>query len=164
MIGCKWEACNFSSGATQPRRPLIELTDPRHEPSPWLPEINLTSTFWSPTSATLLAREPFHQERDFRAFDAREALGSKFEKLVYFSGSIFWRACLNGWRFAKRPTMPLQVGPYEEELRRFLLGDSAFPANILLIVSASLNPNNATAVAASTHSGDTQLRIDSCAR
>jgi hypothetical protein len=92
--------------------------------------------------ATLLASEPFLQESGFQAFNAKEALGPDFEKLVYFAGSVFWRGCLTGWRFGKGTTERLVLGPYEEQLHRFLLGDTPFPANILLIISASLNQND----------------------
>jgi len=65
-----------------------------------------------------------------------------FEKLVYFAGSVFCRGCLTGWRFRKGTTERLVLGPYEEQLRRFLLGDTPFAANILLIINASLNQND----------------------
>jgi len=95
-----------------------------------------------PMRATLLASEPFQQETGFSAFNAKRSLGTDFEKLVYFAGSVFWRGCLTGWRFGQGTTERLVLGPYEEQLRRFLLGATPFPANILLIISASLNQDD----------------------
>src|SRR5262245_14220621 len=104
----------------------------------WLIENCWQDATTFPLRATLLASDPFQHKRGIQAFNAKGSLATDFGKLVYFAGSVFWRGCLT-WRFGKETTERLELGPYEEELRRFLLGDTPFPANIVLIISASLN-------------------------
>jgi hypothetical protein len=55
------------------------------------------------------------------------------DKLVYFAASVFWRGTLK-WRPLGRGERPeqLDLGPYAEELRLFLLGECDFPANVAL--------------------------------
>jgi hypothetical protein len=60
-------------------------------------------------------------------------------QLSYFALSVFWRASACPWdaldHFAQ-----IGLGPYQEKLRRFLLGEEGFPQHAVLIVSVSTNP------------------------
>lgn len=51
--------------------------------------------------------------------------------LAYFSASMFWRASAHRWEASSG----IVLGPYEEQLRRFLLGETPFPSNCVLWVS-----------------------------
>jgi hypothetical protein len=53
------------------------------------------------------------------------------EKLVYFGVSIFWRAGAHTWKHGKE-TVHIQLGPYLEPLRLFLLDQSPFPGRMAL--------------------------------
>ncbi len=71
----------------------------------------------------LLRAEPVSPTDDERmiAYAGAEIEGVDMEKLVYFGISLFWRASVHKWRlldgFIHSP-----LGPYEEVLRRHLLG------------------------------------------
>jgi hypothetical protein len=47
-------------------------------------------------------------------------------KLIHFGASVFWRAATHLWRIHNR-TVNIDLGPYTERLREFLLG-APFPA------------------------------------
>lgn len=53
------------------------------------------------------------------------------EKLGYFALSVCWRA-VHVWRKPEPASEPIDLGPYEEALRRYLLGETGFPANVVL--------------------------------
>jgi hypothetical protein len=59
--------------------------------------------------------------------------------LTYFAASIFWRASVYPWQF--NATVPVPLGPFEEPLRLYLLGEAEFPPNMTLsvVVRASSN-------------------------
>jgi hypothetical protein len=58
--------------------------------------------------------------------------GLRWEDLTHFALGIFWKAAVHSW--SGSDTEPLiQLGPYEEKIRQFLLG-GAYPKNIALIV------------------------------
>src|SRR5262249_23564218 len=58
------------------------------------------------------------------------------EKLAYFAASIIWRGAVHQWRLEEIPVATLEIGPkYKEELRLYLLGEAAFPANAVVWVS-----------------------------
>jgi hypothetical protein len=54
------------------------------------------------------------------------------EKLGYFALSVFWRAAVHVWRKPEPASEPIDLGPYEESLRRYLLGHTSFPVNVVL--------------------------------
>jgi hypothetical protein len=59
-------------------------------------------------------------------------------RFVYFAISIFWRAAAHEWPaiLGQRPVR-LTLGPYEERLRQFLLGEATFPNDVVLLVRVS---------------------------
>jgi hypothetical protein len=57
------------------------------------------------------------------------------EKLTYFVASIMWRGSVHDWKSGKDKIRRLYLGKYTEELRRYLLGEMAFPSNAALWVS-----------------------------
>jgi hypothetical protein len=57
------------------------------------------------------------------------------EQLTYYGMSIFWRAAVHRWKIGGR-TIRIDFGPYEEPIRRYLLGDS-FPENMMLFLRLS---------------------------
>jgi hypothetical protein len=72
----------------------------------------------------------------FAICDTAEMVGVDHDRLVYFGASIFWRASINEWHLVE-PGPKLDLGPYEEELRLFLLGNADFPANAAVVLSIS---------------------------
>jgi hypothetical protein len=52
--------------------------------------------------------------------------------LTYFAASIFWRGSIHPWKADGKRPVPL--GPYEEPLRRYLMGEIGFPEDMMLSV------------------------------
>lgn len=95
-----------------------------------------------PLRTALTAAAPFVDEPGFRAYEARNVDGVAVDKLVYFAASMFWRSALDGWRIGRERPTRLMLGPYEEEFRRFLLGEASFPENVLLVITLSEKQDN----------------------
>ena len=53
--------------------------------------------------------------------------------LAYFAASMFWRGAVYPWTPMR--TYPVRLGPYKEDFRRYLLGQSDFPMNAALTVT-----------------------------
>jgi len=59
-------------------------------------------------------------------------------KLVYFAVSVFWRAAVHAWRIGKRKdTKRLDLGPFAEALRPYLLGEASLPDETAVMVAIS---------------------------
>jgi hypothetical protein len=53
--------------------------------------------------------------------------------LTHFAIGIFWKASVHSWK--KNEVEPMiELGPYEDELRRWLLGEIGFPGRVCLVV------------------------------
>jgi hypothetical protein len=53
---------------------------------------------------------------------------------------VFWRAVVHPWRVFGREYEPISVGPYEQELRKFLLGLAPFPVRAALTIWIADSP------------------------
>ena len=62
------------------------------------------------------------------------------DKLAYFGASIFWRASFPIWSVAGKRRTFLELGPYAEPLRLFLIGEAVFPRNMVLWVAVFCTP------------------------
>jgi hypothetical protein len=63
-------------------------------------------------------------------------LGIDLDKLEYFGLSVFWRAAVHTWEPGYGEIYePLELGPYQEPLRQYLLGVSPFPKDTVLMIS-----------------------------
>ena len=49
---------------------------------------------------------------------------------------MFWRTSVHRWRAPHGGTVWNKLGIYEEPIRRYLLGEAGFPANLIVIVTA----------------------------
>jgi hypothetical protein len=58
------------------------------------------------------------------------------EKLTHFAMGVFWKASVHSWKGAKGSPM-IQLGPYSDEIRRWLRGEGSFPKNVCLDVMLS---------------------------
>jgi hypothetical protein len=89
---------------------------------------------------------PLHSGTIATMYSGRLALGGDVEKLQYFAASIFWRASVHG-RLAEAGPMSVQLGSlYEEQFRRYLLGETRFPGNSALVLSISVAAKPYTAM------------------
>jgi hypothetical protein len=58
------------------------------------------------------------------------------DKLEYFALSVFWRAAVHSWIPVLGDAYErLELGPYRESLRQFLVGSGPFPANVVTMIS-----------------------------
>src|SRR5262245_16029859 len=57
------------------------------------------------------------------------------DKLVYFALSVFWRSAVHRWQGFSWPIPRIELGPYEEPIRDFLLGNGPFPAHMVMLVA-----------------------------
>ena len=79
---------------------------------------------------------PAYTKPGFMIFDTVGIADLDHDRLIYFAASIFWRASVHDWHLVE--TNPaLNLGPYAEELRLYLLDKAEFPTNAALAVSAS---------------------------
>ena len=78
---------------------------------------------------------PF-QEMPGLALYSGIAVGIDTARLAYFALSVFWRASVHRWRAPHGGLVWTGLGAYEEPVRRYLLGDAEFPADLIVIVTA----------------------------
>lgn len=55
--------------------------------------------------------------------------------LAYFGASMFWRDSVHHWKTKKSGSEQIELGPYEEQFRTYLMGETAFPENCALWIS-----------------------------
>jgi hypothetical protein len=56
----------------------------------------------------------------------------KIDQLAHFALGLFWKASVHPWK-AGRIEPRIELGPYSEEIRKWLRGEGAFPKNVYLI-------------------------------
>jgi hypothetical protein len=71
-----------------------------------------------------------------RLYSVKESQDVSVEHLAFFAASVFWRASIHNWRFGPRIER-IFLGPYQESLRRYLLGQEPFPLNAAIWVWVS---------------------------
>jgi hypothetical protein len=52
--------------------------------------------------------------------------------LAYFAASVFWRGSIHPWK--DDGSIPVTLGPFQEEFRKYLMGESTFPKDCSLCV------------------------------
>jgi hypothetical protein len=71
---------------------------------------------------------------DLTLFACRGNAAINIDKLAYFALSMFWRSSIVNWRaIANVPR--IELGEYEEPIRRFLRGEAAIPPDCVLIAT-----------------------------
>jgi hypothetical protein len=78
------------------------------------------------------AAEPRQSADGFFTYFSKEA-GIDNDQLAYFAVSTVWRGGVASWNTSSRTvTGGLQLGKHEESMRRYLLGETAFPADLIV--------------------------------
>ena len=81
---------------------------------------------------------PLMGGRELVVYAAAHIASIQVHQLLHFACSVIWRAAVHDWRWENHELKRLDLGErYEEELRRFLLGEQPFPSNAVLWVSVS---------------------------
>jgi len=71
---------------------------------------------------------------DFRGYTLQALPNLDRSKLAYFALSVFWRASIHVWRNRDGTLTTIDLGKrYNEELRRYLLGEAEVSENIALL-------------------------------
>jgi hypothetical protein len=102
-----------------------------------------------PMLATIEGTFPFHDALQKVAPDAIDGDSEIYAasrnpeidtcKLIHFAMGVFWKASAHSWQGGE--TAPLiALGDYGESVRTFLLGESPFPAKMVLIVGVNPPP------------------------
>lgn len=84
----------------------------------------------------LVQTTPFYQEEGFAIYDLCHLPGVA-DQLLYFGASVFWRASVAPWKERDRTLRLISLGRYEEEFRRYLLGEAQFSSKAALILHIS---------------------------
>ncbi len=66
-------------------------------------------------------------------------IGVDVQKLAYFAVSMVWRGAIHAWNTVDRQTSQLTVPAHLEDMRRFLMGQTALPVEIGLLVIVCLD-------------------------
>ncbi len=78
---------------------------------------------------------PLHASPGLQIFSGAD-VGIDTGKLAYFALSVMWRASVHRWLMPDGMTTSIDLGAYQEPIRRFLLGESEFPAHVVVAVTA----------------------------
>lgn len=71
---------------------------------------------------------PVIEDQEVLVYSASDSPAIDVGQLVYFCCSIFWRASVREWSVFGERLEPIDLGKkYQEELRRYLLGEDDFP-------------------------------------
>jgi hypothetical protein len=75
--------------------------------------------------------------KNFAAYSAAGTSDIDRDKIGYFAISVFWRASVHTWKQENGELVSIDLGKkYNEEIRRYLLGETAIPKQAALIVAA----------------------------
>lgn len=80
------------------------------------------------------------------------------DELGYFALSVFWRAGIHSWRRTFGIDNQINLGEHQETLRQYLLGQTDFPANMLLyfvVCNDAFSQNRFYTPSKSSHAGNT---------
>lgn len=73
----------------------------------------------------------------YRGFSKTETPEIDSAKIAYFALSIFWRASIHTWKADNGEEISLDLGKqYNEDVRRYLLGETEIPKHAFLITTA----------------------------
>jgi hypothetical protein len=86
----------------------------------------------------LLTRLPAAFEEDGLAFYfAANNPDIKVEKLTQFAMGLFWKASVHSWAGQNKTEPRIELGPYSETTRKWLLGEANFPLHVYLSMAVS---------------------------
>jgi hypothetical protein len=76
------------------------------------------------------------QTNEWKSYSAADTPQIERDKLAYFALSVFWRASVHTWHNEDGSTVRIELGTrYNEEIRKYLLGQTLVPAHAHLKVN-----------------------------
>lgn len=82
----------------------------------------------------LIRSAPEVDEIDAKSYSAALIPEIDVAKLTHFAMGIFWKASVHSWKKQKGDPR-IKLGPYSDVIRRYLLGETAFPEQVSLMVN-----------------------------
>jgi hypothetical protein len=102
-----------------------------------------------PLLATIDGKFPFYDiltrvppdldESDLKGYAASRNPDIDVEKLTHFGLGVLWKASVHSWS-GRRTEPQIELGPYREEIRKFLRSEGPFPRYVALTVGISPPP------------------------
>jgi hypothetical protein len=81
--------------------------------------------------------------KDWTHYSATDTPDIDREKIAYFALSVLWRASVHTWKQESGKTVKIEIGTkYNEQIRRYLLGETPIPPNAFLTVVACTDLNS----------------------
>jgi hypothetical protein len=78
---------------------------------------------------------PIYIEDDLNVYNVSGEEAFDMEQLVYFGMSIFWRGAVHQWKSSAKQEAPkVELGVYQQPIRKFLLGMSPLPHDVVLLL------------------------------
>lgn len=84
----------------------------------------------------LTKRQPTWQEDDASIYMVADNPDIEAGMLAHFAMGMFWKAGVHSWRNGDHSTK-IELGPYADPIRKWLLGQERFPKNVCLQVAVS---------------------------
>ncbi len=94
-----------------------------------------------PLLTELMKTRPTSADRTLGLFQPPVSKSYDPASIGYFAVSIFWRAAVHTW--GQPDIYPIRLGPYKEQLRKYLMDERPFPENgMLMVVVRAISPVN----------------------
>jgi hypothetical protein len=100
----------------------------------WLLPLLATIEGTFPLFDIIASVPPEVDEPDIKAYAASKNPTVDIEKLVHFGAGIFWKGSVHSWKRGESEPL-INLGPYAEQLRLFLLGKNKFPEHMTMHVT-----------------------------
>lgn len=84
----------------------------------------------------LSSRQPARAENGASIYMAADNPEIRVDNLAHFAMGVFWKAAVHSWGNGDRSTR-IELGPYANTVREWLLGKEGFPNNLCLQVAVS---------------------------
>jgi hypothetical protein len=92
-----------------------------------------------PLRDMVTAALPILDEPDFKVFCAHTIPGFEMGKIIHLALGMFWKSAVRTWNMIDGPVERIELGPYQEPIREYLLGRRPFPKDMCLVTFLDSN-------------------------
>lgn len=89
-----------------------------------------------PLYEIISSEAPAFDEPDMKIYYGANIPGLEIGKITHFAMGLFWKAGVHSWHKDGK-TSRIELGPYAEKIRKYLIGDDAFPRHVTLSVNVT---------------------------